>query len=139
MLTKLYDHIAITDVIADEFGEPLPGWIAVHPVKNRSYQKLLEATLDPGEASAIALAMETENPLLVIDDLKGRKEATRIGLMITGTLGVLAKARERGIIGSLSDTVNGMQAAGFRIAPEIVRRLLEHVNEVNRVAQGLAD
>lgn len=111
----------------------------MHTAKNRSYQTLLEATLDPGEASAIALAMETENPLLVIDDLKGRKEATRIGLMITGTLGVLAKARERGIIGSLSDTVNDLQAAGFRIAPEIVRRLLEHVNEVNRVAQGLAD
>lgn len=129
LLRKLYASIVVTDVIAREFGEPLPEWIEVCKVANAVYQQLLEATLDPGEASAIALAMETDNALLVIDDLKGRKEAKRLGLKITGTLGLFYKAKEAGIVPKLAPLLEALQEAGFRIAPEIINELLRMANE----------
>jgi len=56
----------VTKDIYSEFGEPLPEWIEIKSVANIKYQQLLEPTLDKGESSAIALAMELENVLLII-------------------------------------------------------------------------
>ena len=78
--------VFVTTEIAQEFGEPLPKWIVIKQVKEKKYQQLLENTLDKGEASAIALALEMEDVLLILDDLKARKEAQKLGLKITGTL-----------------------------------------------------
>lgn len=49
--------------------------------------------MDKGEASAIALAIELDDCLLIIDDLKGRKFANQIGLTIIGTIGVIVDAK----------------------------------------------
>lgn len=53
-----------------------------------------------GEASAIALALETADNVLILDDWKARRLAERLGLSVTGTLGVLIKAKNTGIIPS---------------------------------------
>jgi predicted nucleic acid-binding protein len=93
LLRQLYAKIIVTEDICTEFGEPLPEWIEIRTVVNKKYQQLLELYLDKGESSAIALAMEIENALLIIDDLKARKEAKRLGFPVTGTLGVLYAAK----------------------------------------------
>jgi predicted nucleic acid-binding protein len=129
VLHRLYAEVTVTDVIAGEFGEPLPEWLRVRRAVNTAYQQLLEATLDPGEASAIALAMETDGALLVVDDLKGRREAQRLGLRITGTLGVLYKAKEMGIVPQLAPLLALLQQEGFRIAPAIIDELLHRAGE----------
>ena len=85
LLPELYKRVVITKEVCAEFIEPLPQWIEVREVANKRYQQLLENTLDKGEASAIALALELENVLLVVDELKGRKEAERLGIKITGS------------------------------------------------------
>jgi predicted nucleic acid-binding protein len=95
LLRQLYPHIVITEDIRNEFGERLPVWIEVMPVTNKKYQHLLERILDKGESSAIALAVTLENVLLILDDLKGRKEAQRLGFKITGTLGILFRQTKR--------------------------------------------
>ena len=68
--------------------------------------------------------METENTLLIIDDLKARREAKRLGLPITGTLGVLYAAKQKGLIPLLKPYLETLQSADFRIAPNIVKELL---------------
>src|SRR4029453_885710 len=75
ILHKLFGSIVTTSEIADEFGQALPPWIAIQQPKNRIHQRIIEASVDKGEASAIALAIELEDCLLIIDDLKGRKFA----------------------------------------------------------------
>lgn len=55
---------------------------------------MLQATLDPGEASAIALGSELQG-LLIVDDLKARKMASELQLDYTGTLGVLVEAKQK--------------------------------------------
>jgi len=49
----------------------------------------LELQLDKGEASAIALALEIQDSTLILDDFKARKVAEKLGLKITGTLGLM--------------------------------------------------
>lgn len=86
ILHDLYDHILITSTVAEEFGAPIPEWIRVHQVQNKQYRMLIEATVDSGEASVIALALE-QGGLLVLDDIKARKLAAQYKLEYTGTLG----------------------------------------------------
>jgi predicted nucleic acid-binding protein len=79
LLQKRYGHIFITPEVRSEFGEILPVWISVVPVKD-TYQKLLiNNHLDLGESSTIALASEIDDPLLILDDGKARKYAKTMG------------------------------------------------------------
>lgn len=130
LLHKLYKYVIITEEIYSEFGEPIPEWIEVRQVGNKKYQQLLENTLDKGEASAIALAMELDNVLLVVDDLKGRKEATRLGIKITGTLGILFRAKQNGILTTLKPYLSQLQTAGFRLSTAVAEQLLRESGEM---------
>lgn len=72
ILQHLFGEIVITGEIKREYGKRLPSWITVMNPKNDAYQKLLQATIDKGEASAIALAIELSDSLLILDDRKAR-------------------------------------------------------------------
>jgi predicted nucleic acid-binding protein len=129
LLHRLYAEVIVTDDIYAEFGEILPEWIEIRPVANKKYQQLLELNLDKGESSAIALAMEIEETLLIIDDLKARKEAKRLGFPVTGTLGVLYTARQKELIPALKPYIDALQSVGFHIAAGIVKELLTLCHE----------
>ena len=71
-------------------GETLPDWIDVRSVPVSDDPAL--SNLDAGERSAIALAQSETNALLLIDEVAGRREASRRGISNTGTLGILRAA-----------------------------------------------
>ena len=87
ILHKLFGVVVTTQEVAGEFGIPLPSWIELQQPLNTKYQSIIEASVDRGEASAIALAIEHENSLLIIDEFKGRKLAQHLGLNIPAQLG----------------------------------------------------
>lgn len=91
---------------------------------SKDQMRILSVLLDKGEASAISLAFEFEKVLLILDDLKGRKEAVRLGFRITGTLGVLVRARSMGIIPELRPHIEKLLASGFRISAQVLELLL---------------
>jgi predicted nucleic acid-binding protein len=130
LLNELYEEIYITDEIALEFGESLPEWVIIENVQNKKYQQLLDLYLDLGEASAIALALEKVDVLLILDDLKGRKEAEKLGFRITGTLGILFKAKREGLITELKSYIEKLKAVGFRISPKIEEDILIKSKEI---------
>ena len=72
ILNKLFGTIITTSEVAEEFGQTLPAWIELRQPTDKNYQSIIEATVDKGEASAIALAIELDDCLLIIDDLKAR-------------------------------------------------------------------
>lgn len=86
--------------------------------------------VDWGEASAIALAKEIEFPLLLLDDLKARKLATKLNVKYTGTLGVIHRAKQIGIIEKVRPIIEKLLLTDFRISARIVNELLRKNNEV---------
>lgn len=125
LLNALYKEVSITKEIAVEFGVPLPHWVKVVGVKDAQYLKLLQNQLDLGEASALALALELEDVLLILDDLKGRKEAMRLGFDVTGTLGILLKAKQKGLLSSVRHQIEKLTSMGFRVSPQVQEQLLK--------------
>jgi predicted nucleic acid-binding protein len=129
ILRSLYQNVITTPEIAGEFGKPLPDWIHVKSVENKELQNSYLEKVDIGEASAIALAMELSSPLLILDDLKGRKLASQLNLKYTGTLGVLILARQKGIIPLLKPYFEKIKETDFRIAPDLLQKILEELGE----------
>ncbi len=85
--------------------------------------------VDEGEASATALAIEHKNSILIIDDKKGRKLAAPLHLSITGTLGTLLKAKQKGIIPKISPLLKRLAKAGFRVSKEVEQGILKMAGE----------
>ncbi|MFN3300437.1 MAG: hypothetical protein ACK41Z_09595 [Sediminibacterium sp.] len=91
LLKSLYGQIITTIEIANEFGGEMPDWVTIIEVNDKYRQQLLEMQIDKGESSAIALALETPDSTIILDDFKARKIAEHLGLKITGTIGVIVK------------------------------------------------
>lgn len=130
LLHKVYDSIVTTPQIAAEFGEALPEWIQIQEVKDFKYQEFLETQVDSGEASAIALAMETLGAILLLDDLKARKLATKLNLKFTGTLGVFHRAKQEGFVDKIKPLIDKLLLTNFRISENIITEILKINNEI---------
>jgi predicted nucleic acid-binding protein len=76
-------------------------WLQIREVTDRTAAHLVQAALHTGEAEAIVLATELNAERLVIDDQDARRFATRCGLKIIGTVGILLAAKQRGAVASL--------------------------------------
>jgi predicted nucleic acid-binding protein len=129
LLHQLYGEIITTNTIALEYGETLPNWVILKSIKNKYSQQLLEMQIDKGESSAIALALETSNCTVVLDDYKARKVAQRLGVNITGTIGIIIKAKLTGIIPSIIPILNKIKQTNFRLSSEIELQALIEAKE----------
>ena len=129
LLQTLYKQIATTEDIAQEFGEPLPDWVEVVAVADKTKQLLLEMQVDKGEASAIALALESESPFLILDDYRARKLAGSLKLRYTGTLGVILAAKQKGIIPSIKPLLEKIKQTNFRLSPDLELQALVEAKE----------
>lgn len=119
ILRQLYGNIVTTPDVEREYGETLPDWVEINYPKDKTRQVLLELQLDKGESSAIALALEIPDSILIIDDYKARKIAEQLQLKITGTLGILIKAKQRGFLKSIMPIVKKLKSSGFRISDDL--------------------
>jgi len=129
LLLKVYGNINVTPEVAKEFLHPLPAWISIQKAQDVKYQEFLEIQLDPGEASAIALAKEHNDALLLLDDLKARKVAKKLNIRFTGTLGILYKAKETGIIPAIRPLTDKLVRNNFRISEKVLNKFLRLNNE----------
>jgi predicted nucleic acid-binding protein len=129
LLRLLFKQIVTTPEIAKEFGESLPEWVEIIAVSDKAKQELLEIQVDKGEASAIALALENPSSFLILDDNKARKLAQNLRLEITGTIGVVVTAKQKGIISSIKPILQKIKDTNFRISAELELQALLQANE----------
>ncbi|WP_158859771.1 DUF3368 domain-containing protein [Lunatibacter salilacus] len=73
LLKKVYKEIVITPEIAEEYGIEVPDWIKIKQVSDPQKFKLINLELDKGESSGIALALESNSCLLIIDEIYNRQ------------------------------------------------------------------
>ncbi|PSN10605.1 DUF3368 domain-containing protein [filamentous cyanobacterium CCT1] len=143
LLKQLYSRVIIPEAVYRELAEihsPVPGtlevksvpWIEVRPVTDQTVvdRFRLDARLDPGESEAIALALELNADLLLIDERRGRAEANRLGVKITGLLGVLVEAKQKQLIFAVKPLMDALIAScDFRISSALYVQILTIVDE----------
>ncbi len=129
LLQKVYGKVTTTIDIATEYGETLPPWVEISSVNDKYRQQLLEMQIDKGESSAIALALEIPNCVVILDDYKARKIAEHLGVNFTGTIGVIVKAKLKGIIPSIKPILEKIKQSNFRLSAEIELQALKEANE----------
>jgi hypothetical protein len=75
------------------------------------------------------LALENEASLLIIDEKKGRGIAKKLGIKITGILGVMIRAKEIGVINRVKPLIEKLEKVDFRMSERLKNQILERVGE----------
>ncbi len=141
LLGQLFRQITIPPEVAEELdaGADLLGqWreapgatvIEVVPVTNRDLVRELTNTLHGGESAAIALALHAGGALLIIDEVDGRKAATRLGLKVVGTIGILLRAKEQQLIEKVDPYLQALRTkAHFWLSDKLYTHALKLAEE----------
>jgi predicted nucleic acid-binding protein len=136
ILAVLYGRVLIPHAVHEEMLSPkappsvrdwsrnLPHWIEI--LSPSTAHSLDIAKLDRGETEAIALAEELRADWLLIDETKGRSEATRRGLQTIGTLGILRDAHREGLL-DLRTSLDRLTESGFRVSQSLFQLLLDSI------------
>ncbi len=141
LLQKLYKQIVIPFSVHREtldmksFGYDISDfenatWIEVAPLHRYPKYENQLSNLDAGEAEAIALALEIKADLILIDERLGAAAAAKMGLNVTGTLGIVVDAKERGIIVSGKELIDELRTkGGLWISDNLYNSVLGLLNE----------
>ena len=143
LLQVLYGQIVIPEAVASELRRGAQddsriaqvltlSWIETKSSTNHRLVDELQTThkLDKGESEAISLALELQADALLIDERLGRREASRLGLPITGMLGVLLVAKKQKLVSTIHPIVDALiSEAGFRISDQLYREVLAAAGE----------
>lgn len=141
LLPQLFGRVVIPQAVFDEIvvrGAGKPGaeevasatWIEVRTCQDQTLLNRFLSVLNRGEAEAIALALEINADLLIIDEDAGRTEARKAGLPITGLLGVLLRAKARGLIHHVKPELDALRSkALFWISEPLYREVIRLAGE----------
>ena len=147
LISRLYSRILIPpavwrEVVEESDGRPgavemqravAAGCMVQRAAKNETLVIALRQTLDNGEAEAIALATELHPESVLLDDKLARQMARRLGVPVTGTLGVLLRAKQIGLIVELRSLITRLQSEGdYYIDPGLIERALLAAGESAR-------
>lgn len=131
ILRDLYASVYAPEGVLYEFAQDLPQWIQILPPGNNPLVTVLSKKLGNGEAEAIAMGVERDDCIVVLDDLKARQTAKKLGLKITGLLGILLKAKKRKIISEIKPLLIKLERENFRISVKLKNEVLKSAGENN--------
>jgi len=141
LLHELFGEIAIPRAVYEECiieGEERKeiatiknaDWLHTYDVTDKNLVTVLHSELDKGESEAIALALEKSADLILLDDAEAREKARLYSLKITGTLGILLRAKDK--VQSFGDIIEQLLTTGFWVDAALKRRLLAEVGEIEQ-------
>lgn len=103
--------------------------IAESPISTR-YVETRFPELDRGEIEAVSLAMERRSELLIIDEAAGRSAASALGLEITGTMGLLLRAKSAGVCSTIKPLIDRLRhELNFFISADLYQSTLKRAAE----------
>jgi len=143
LLRTLYGQIVIPSEVASELRRGAQddpriapvlslSWLEIKPCQDSFLVDELQTVykLDKGESEAISLALELGADALLIDERLGRREASRLGLSITGTLGVLLAAKKRNLVSTIRPIIDELVSeTGFRISAQLYEEVIATAGE----------
>ena len=143
LLEAVYERLSIPQAVWAELnansvewpGSALTnraGWIEIRPVENQALVKTLQRDLDRGEAESIALALEMKADLLLLDEKEGRRAAERLGLRVTGVIGLLIEAKMCSQIEQVRPLLDALRyQAGFYMSERVYILALDLAGEIS--------
>lgn len=106
-------------------------WLLVEEVLDQTLVNELQHELDRGESEAIALAIQTNADYLLIDERRGNKKATELGVATIGLLRVLLALKSKNIIKAVKPVLDKIQQeGGFWMNQALYNRVLKAADEV---------
>ena len=136
LLPVLFEKVILPSAVEAELSDPdappsvrnwiadPPAWLDVYETPRRQFDQASLEGLDEGETAAIALAISLDADLLLMDDRKGVIVARGMGFRVTGTLGVLDLAAQRGLV-NFAQAVNRLRRTTFRIPEALLDSLMK--------------
>jgi predicted nucleic acid-binding protein len=145
LLRKVVGTLVIPNAVAEEISDytvshhgiihlAREAWISVQTVQSEAQVRLLLPTLDRGEAEVIALALERTPRLVLIDELTGRKVAESLHLTVSGSFGILIRAKQMGEITVVKPFLDEMIRRGVRYSQRFVTSVLQRLGEASLIA-----
>lgn len=137
VLRHLYQRVVVPMEVADEvrvggpkaFGVDVfnaaSHWLEIQP-EPVVLQPFLQNSLDKGEAAVIQTALTLQMPLVCIDEAVGRRVARLCNLHVTGSVGILIKAKGTGFALDMPQALNRMQQHGIWLSDRVVQFALSH-------------
>jgi uncharacterized protein len=139
LLKNLYNEISIPFAVFQEieagknkaYYQDLSkiDWIKIVAIKDKKALKYF-LDLDLGEAEAIVLANEIEANLIILDEKLGRFHAKHVGLKVTGTIGILLKAKSNGLIDAIKPIILELIEKEIWISEALLREILLKAKEI---------
>ncbi|MFB2983712.1 DUF3368 domain-containing protein [Microseira sp. BLCC-F43] len=144
LLRELYGNLVIPTAVYNEMAgvnKLVPGaievqtlaWIQTQAVTNYQQVTQIQASqnnIDLGEAEAIALALELQANLLLMDERRGRAVATNYGINVTGILGVILQAKRNGLIIAVKPVIDRLiNQVDFRVSSQLYPAILQAAGE----------
>ncbi|MDR1176070.1 MAG: DUF3368 domain-containing protein [Treponema sp.] len=103
-------------------------WITIKHIKS-PHERMYLFDLDDGEAETLILAQEQNADLVIIDEKCGRRYAGQLGIPVTGTIGILLKAKKQGIITGIAPLLQELIDKQSWIGAELVKKAIELAGE----------
>jgi predicted nucleic acid-binding protein len=131
LLEHLFGTVLIPPAVAHEVAPTvaLLPWVEEQEPTQPIGPRILSASLGPGESAAIALALETEARLVILDERPARRLAQTLHLPVIGTLGILLAAKRRQLLVSIRPYLDALVQHNFRIAPNLYDDVLTAAGE----------
>lgn len=140
VLEALAKHIVIPPAVVEELavgrsqGVYLPDpthleWVTVRAPASAAVLPLV-TDLGPGETEALALALESSDALVILDDALARQVASMLSIRFRGTLGLLLDAKAAGLVSAVEPLLNRLQGLGFRLHSSTRETILELAGEL---------
>lgn len=138
LLKELYGKVTIPNAVFQEIENgnkkqyyqdlTLLPWIEIEEIKNPESMAYF-TDLDSGEAEVLILAKEKKADLVIMDEIMGRRFAKQLDFNLTGTIGILLKAKENRLINSISELLTELTKKGTWLNPKLVNRILKLAGE----------
>lgn len=127
LLIKIHIPRAVRQEVFEQ--NPLPDWIVERPLRQPIASRITSARLGPGEREAVALALELSAAEVIIDDLAARRLAYALQVPVIGTLGLLLRAKKRGLIPLIRPLVEALQDHEFHASARLVEGIFAAAGE----------
>ena len=138
LLQELYTEVLIPEEVRDEFlatetvtreaALKSAPWIRTVRLRNPE-NVATHGEVDLGEAAVFVLAEERDACLIILDDRDARRYAERLGLPVTGTVGILLEAKERGFIDAVKPLLDVLLENEVRLSQSLISEALRQAGE----------